>query len=85
MATAALALAAGFRARVVSGEAVQDGIRESHAWNEVEVNGRIVLLDTTWDAGHVKDGRFVRRPAAVWFDSSPEEYLQNHRGGLILP
>jgi hypothetical protein len=84
-ATAALALAAGFRARVVSGEAVQDGIRESHAWNEVEVNGRIVLLDTTWDAGHVKDGRFVRRPAAVWFDSSPEEYLQNHRGGLILP
>lgn len=84
-ATAALALAAGLRARVVSGEAVQDGIRESHAWNEVEANGRVVLLDTTWDAGYVKDGRFVRRPAAVWFDSSPEEYLQNHRGGLILP
>lgn len=84
-ATAALALAAGIRVCVVPGEAVQNGIRESHAWNEAEANGRIVLLDTTWDAGYVKDGRFVRRPAAIWFDSSPEEYLQNHLGGLILP
>lgn len=84
-ATAALALAAGLRACVISGEAIQNGIRETHAWNGVEANGRIVLLDTTWDAGYAKDGRFVRRPAAVWFDSSPEEYSQNHRSEPILP
>lgn len=83
--TAALAAAAGLRVRVVGGEGIQEGIRESHAWNEAEVNGRIVLLDTTWDAGHVKDGRFVRMPAAIWFDSSPEEFSLSHSGGLIIP
>lgn len=46
---AALARAIGIRARVVFGQAMISGSWQSHAWNEVNVNGEWKIIDSTWD------------------------------------
>jgi len=69
--TAALARAAGLEARVVYGQAGSDSWeRQFHAWNEIKVDGRWVPMDTTWDAGYVKDGKFVRKTGDRYYDNA---------------
>ncbi len=69
--TAALARAVGLEARVVYGQAANDSwMRQYHAWNEIKVDGRWVPVDTAWDAGYVKDGRFVKRVGDRYYDNA---------------
>ncbi|HWR12328.1 MAG TPA: transglutaminase domain-containing protein [Rectinemataceae bacterium] len=63
----AMAEQAGFSCVTVSGYTKnQSGPRgltagNSHAWNIVQINGGRYIVDTTFDAGHVKDWTFIRR------------------------
>lgn len=80
---------------VVSGYAlgVADGDREwndtniatneqNHAWNEVYVDGRWVIVDTTWDSlnryenGTFKDGETISH---LYFDANLEFFSYNHK------
>ncbi|HWP97052.1 MAG TPA: transglutaminase-like domain-containing protein [Syntrophomonadaceae bacterium] len=62
---AALSRAAGLQARVIYGEAVSGGSSSKclHAWNEVQINGKWVPVDSCWDAGYVQDNSFVFAPS----------------------
>jgi transglutaminase/protease-like cytokinesis protein 3 len=41
--------------------------------------GRWVKVDTTWDAGYIKKGKFVSSPSDKYFDPEPEEFAKTHR------
>ena len=50
-----------------------------HAWNAVKVDdGRWMLVDATWGAGHVDNNRFTRKLTEYWFDPAPEIYIFTH-------
>lgn len=52
--------------------------RSNHAWNAVRVDGKWHLLDGTWDAGHVKNKRFVPRYSTDYLYLDPQDFLHTH-------
>jgi transglutaminase-like putative cysteine protease len=82
--TAALNRAAGIPARKVTGEGIKEGSKftgiVNHAWNEVLVDSRWILQDTTWDAGFIDfKNNFVKRLRTKYFDPDPSEFAKTHR------
>jgi transglutaminase-like putative cysteine protease len=91
--TAALHRAAGLRAKVIVGKLIgqaQDKMTATevcgskisdHAWNEVLVEGRWIIVDTTLDAGS-EDGdthQFRRSPNdQTYFDADPAVFSRTH-------
>jgi hypothetical protein len=50
-----------------------------HAWNAVKMdNGRWMIVDATWGAGHVRNRKFTRKLSAHWFDPDPEIFIFTH-------
>jgi transglutaminase-like putative cysteine protease len=83
--TVALMRSAGMEARVAVGRAQGysfggRGEWGPHAWVEVRIAGRWVVLDPTWDAGTVSpDGRFQRAITRTYFDPKPEVFARDHQ------
>lgn len=82
--TAALHRAIGIPARKIIGEGIREGARftgnVNHAWNEILVDGRWIMVDTTWDAGYIDmKNKFVRRVRTKYFDTAPAEFAKTHR------
>jgi transglutaminase-like putative cysteine protease len=78
---AALGAAAGEEIVVVGGDSRTDGGDLSgvgHAWNAARIGGRWVLLDATWDAGPVMDGRFVKRYSTDFLFAPPDVLGLSH-------
>jgi transglutaminase-like putative cysteine protease len=72
---AAMGSAAGDEIVVVGGDSRTNGrdlTGEGHAWNAARIGGRWTLLDATWDAGVVTDGRFVKRYSTEFLFTPPE-------------
>ena len=88
--TAALCRAVGIRTKIISGVSIHanmgetwddaDTTRSNHAWNEVFVDGRWVVMDTTWDAGYVNFSthKFTFRYTTQYFDPSEEAFAVDH-------
>ena len=71
---AAMGTAAGVEIVVVGGDARlrgSDVTGEAHAWNAAKVNGRWTLLDATWNAGYVRDDRFVKQYETEYLFTPP--------------
>ena len=49
-----------------------------HAWNAVKINGKWLLLDTTWASGTVFGNRFEKSFDEYWFLTSPKEFFYSH-------
>jgi len=50
-----------------------------HAWNAVKVDdGRWMIVDATWGAGHVNNKTFTRNLTLHWFDPKPEIFIFTH-------
>ena len=84
--TAALNRAVGLEARVVKGDIRYEGgswtgVSEAHAWNEVLVDGRWVIQDTTWDAGYTDlvNVTFTQSLQHTYFDPDPETFALSHK------
>jgi hypothetical protein len=78
---AALGEAAGDEIVVVGGDARTTGndlTGEGHAWNAARIAGRWTLLDATWDAGFLKDDRFVKRYSTEFLFTPPEVQGLSH-------
>ena len=72
---AAMGTAAGDEIVVVGGDSRTNGREltgEGHAWNAARIGGRWTLLDATWDAGAVTEGRFVKRYSTEFLFTPPE-------------
>lgn len=49
-----------------------------HAWNVATVEGKSIIIDSTWGAGHVSNNKFTRKPSAFWFDVPPKLAISTH-------
>ncbi len=55
---------------------------QNHAWNEVYVDGRWVIVDTTWDtANKIQNGEKIKgeEVSHLYFDSNLQFFSQNHK------
>ena len=56
--------------------------RQNHAWNEAYVDGRWVIVDTTWDCTNkVKDGEATKGSGVshLYFDANLQYFSANHK------
>ena len=54
----------------------------NHAWNEAYVNGRWIIVDTTWDSfNKFEDGKMIKaeKNSHLYFDANPEFFSANHK------
>ncbi len=54
----------------------------NHAWNEAYVNGRWVIVDTTWDSfNRYENGEMKKseNSSHLYFDANPEFFSANHK------
>ena len=59
-----------------------DTREQNHAWNEVYVDGRWVIVDVTWDSSNrYEDGNFNKGedPSHLYFDANLEFFSANHK------
>lgn len=87
---AALHRAVGIKAKIVSGVAIHlskgatwkktDKNKANHAWNEVLVNGKWIIEDTTWDAGVVNFSTqtFKFKLSNKYFNPVPAKFALDH-------
>lgn len=80
--TTALCRAAGIEAKTVTGEAGIGSNWGGHAWNQVKVDNRWINLDTVWDAGSVRNNKFVSRFSQTYFDPAAETFNKTHRNAV---
>ena len=79
VAFAAIARAAGVPTKVVYGTVTSKGWDpQKHAWNEVLVNGTWVPVDTTFDAGYIKNGKFVASLKSTYVAMASTEFAKTH-------
>lgn len=50
----------------------------NHAWNSVKINDRWILLDATWAAGYVFNGRWIRDFNEYYFAVDPKKIGLTH-------
>lgn len=68
----------------VSGDKWTDynyNLGSNHDWNEVYVDGRWIIVDTTWDSGNqYRDGNYISASVRQsYFDISEELFAKDHR------
>lgn len=54
----------------------------NHAWNEAYVNGRWIIIDTTWDSfNKYENGKMEKaeKNSHLYFDANPEFFSANHK------
>jgi len=77
---------AGFRCTMVSGYSrgyrydpfSEEIIAENHSWNAVKIADAWYLIDVTWDAGHIFNGRFQREYSTDYFLLPAEQMIYTH-------
>jgi len=83
---AALGTAAGLEVITVEGYAKGLGYLAgdvfrgdcNHAWNAVKLSGKWHLLDATWGAGHVENGKFIRHYEEYYFCPPANHLIYTH-------
>ncbi len=77
---------AGLEVATIAGDSKQyfykqpsDLDKGGHAWNVVKIDdGRWMIVDATWGAGHVRNRTFTRNLSVHWFDPKPEIFIFTH-------
>ncbi|WP_077718875.1 transglutaminase domain-containing protein [Novibacillus thermophilus] len=82
--TVALLRSIGIESRYIGGTAQSGSFVERHAWVEAKVNGEWVVMDPTWGAGYVQDGRFVAHYDPQYFDPDSQTFEKTHRREEIV-
>jgi hypothetical protein len=84
--TVALNRAAGIPARLVIGEGITGAEavfkgKANHAWNEVLIDGKWMIQDTTWDAGFVDfaSKKFTFKLQQKYFNPDPAKFALDHK------
>ena len=78
--TVALLRASGIPAKYISGYTTRN-VRENHAWCEAFVDGRWIIIDTTWDSKNTyENGKFKKDTPCddAYFDISLKDFSVGH-------
>lgn len=76
---AALNRAIGLPTKIIIGPVLREGIWLDHAWNEVFVDNRWVIQDSTWNAGYVNGQTFSFNPHHKYFDPDEKVFAEDHQ------
>jgi len=76
---AALTRAANLPAKVVYGQAESGSTWELHAWNEVLIDNEWLPVDSSWDAGFVKNNHFVQSPSQKFLAPDASTFALTHK------
>lgn len=49
-----------------------------HAWNALQIGSEWYLIDATWGAGYIQNGKFVRHIENNYFKANPQQYIVSH-------
>ncbi len=55
-----------------------DDRRGAHAWNAVKIAGKWRLVDATWGAGWIKEGKFDKSFVEYYFCPPPQSLIMTH-------
>ena len=58
--------------------AKEDPTKSNHAWNLVQINKGSYLVDTTWDAGFLENGRFKKSYSTGYLFAQPASFVRSH-------
>ena len=50
----------------------------NHAWNAVKVDGKWIILDATWAAGFLRNGKWIRKFNTYYFDMPKDKIFKTH-------
>ncbi len=72
--------AVGLQSYIIPGYTGTDGkIAEfSHSWNGIKIDGNYFLIDATWAAGTVSNGKFKQKFDDSYFLISPQQFIKTH-------
>lgn len=77
-----IAEASGLKTQITIGESKEiDGSvnHDTHAWIIAETDRGLILIEPTWGAGLMLDGKFVKTPNNMaWFDVDPHVMVSTH-------
>jgi len=59
-------------------ERVRFRSRNAHAWNAVRFENNWYLVDVTWNAGYLQDGRFMADYGTEYLYADPEHFIYTH-------
>ena len=66
----------GYGFEVFDNEALSPQVK--HVWNAVKVKNAWYLLDSTWDAGHIKGKKFVKEYSTAYLFPDPSKMIHTH-------
>lgn len=82
---AELAREAGLDVKTISGYAkgyvgqgVQHFEQPNHMWNAMKLDGEWRMIDSTWGAGYVEQGRYKKALSEAFFLVPPEQFVFSH-------
>ena len=52
--------------------------KSDHEWNAVKLDGKLCIIDTTWGAGNIEDGRFKESYNEYYLCTPPYQLIRNH-------
>ncbi|MCX7218381.1 MAG: hypothetical protein NTY70_05385 [Burkholderiales bacterium] len=80
-----LATQAGLEVKSIAGYAKSYGTvqgthfeKPNHAWNAIKVDGEWRMVDATWGAGYVKEGKYSKVLSETFFLAPPEQFVFSH-------
>ncbi|MEL6579129.1 MAG: transglutaminase domain-containing protein [Cyanobacteria bacterium J06621_12] len=50
----------------------------NHSWNSVQIDGAWYLLDATFGAGSIEDGKYVPKYNPYYFATAPQQFINKH-------
>lgn len=70
----------GINAFVIDGYTKQNGLvdKTPHVWCAAFINSKWFLYDPTWDAGTLRNGRYVSFAGTNHFQKMPDEFIYTH-------
>lgn len=83
--TVAMLRSIGVEARYIGGMAHSGfSFPQRHAWVEAKVGDEWLVMDPTWGAGYVQDGKFVAKYDDKYFDPDPKEFEKTHNRNEVI-
>jgi transglutaminase-like putative cysteine protease len=52
--------------------------KPNHMWSAVQINGDWQMVDATWGAGYVADGKYIKTLSEAFFLVPPEQFVFSH-------